>query len=84
VTPCGSRERSTVLAVQRELADGPFVRHYIPEETDDGFSDGEGVFFILSFWLIGALAFIGEQDEAIHLFDQLIAKVDHLGPFAEM
>jgi GH15 family glucan-1,4-alpha-glucosidase len=56
VTPCGSRVRSTVLAVQRELADGPFVKRYIPEETDDNFSDGKGVFFILSFWLIGTLA----------------------------
>jgi GH15 family glucan-1,4-alpha-glucosidase len=30
------------------------VRRYIAEETGDGFSDGEGAFFILSFWLVGA------------------------------
>ncbi|MDA0797907.1 MAG: glycoside hydrolase family 15 protein [Chloroflexi bacterium] len=82
--PDDPRVRSTVQAVQRELADGPFVRRYIAEETDDGFTEGEGAFFILSFWLVGALAFIGEQNEAQCLFGELLSKANHLGLFAEM
>jgi GH15 family glucan-1,4-alpha-glucosidase len=78
------RVASTIRAVQRELADGPFVRRYIAEETDDGFSEGEGAFFILSFWLVGALLAIDQRAEAEELFDQLIAKANHLGLFAEM
>jgi len=82
--PDDPRIRSTVRAVQRKLADGPFVRRYIPEETDDGFSDREGAFFILSFWLVGALASIGEHDEAQRLFGELLSKANHVGLFAEM
>ena len=78
------RVRSTVRAIQRELADGPFVRRYLPEEADDGFTDGEGAFFILSFWLVGALISIGEQAEGQRLFDKLIEKANHVGLFAEM
>ena len=78
------RVRSTVRAIQRELAEGPFVRRYLPEEADDGFTDGEGAFFILSFWMIGALLSIGEQEEGRRLFDALIEKANHLGLFAEM
>jgi GH15 family glucan-1,4-alpha-glucosidase len=74
----------TECALQRELADGPFVRRYIAEETDDGFSESEGAFFILSFWLVGALLAIDQRPEAEGLFDQLIAKANHLGLFAKM
>jgi GH15 family glucan-1,4-alpha-glucosidase len=82
--PDDPRVRSTVRAVQRELAEGPFVRRYIAEETDDGFTDGEGAFFMLSFWLVGALAFIGEREEANGMFQELLAKANHVGLFAEM
>lgn len=78
------RVRSTIRAIQRELADGPFVRRYLPEEADDGFTDGEGAFFILSFWLVGALISIGEHEEGQQLFDKLIEKANHVGLFAEM
>jgi GH15 family glucan-1,4-alpha-glucosidase len=82
--PDDPRVRSTVRAVQRELAEGPFVRRYIAEDTDDGFTDSEGAFFMLSFWLAGALAFIGERDEARGMFEELLGKANHVGLFAEM
>ena len=78
------RVRSTIKAVREELADGPFVHRYIAEETDDGFSEGEGAFFILSFWLIGALLSIGENDEAERMFEEVTAVANPLGLFAEM
>jgi len=78
------RVRSTIKAVQGELADGPFVHRYNVEETDDGLSGDEGAFFILSFWLIGALLAIGESDEAERMFEEVTAVSSPLGLFAEM
>jgi GH15 family glucan-1,4-alpha-glucosidase len=78
------RIRSTVACIRRELAHGPFVRRYIPDETDDGFDEGEGAFYMLSFWLIGALLAIGETDEALAMFEEVHATANHLGLFAEM
>ncbi len=78
------RIASTVRAVQRELADGPFVRRYIPAETDDGLDCEEGAFYMLSFWLIGALLSIGEAEEAAQLFDAVRETAGPLGLFAEM
>ena len=75
---------STIRRVQQELANGPFVRRYITEETDDGLTSGEGAFYILSFWLIGALLAIDEVSEARDLFDQVRDTANQLGLFAEM
>ena len=82
--PDDPRVRSTVLRVAQELSEGPFVRRYLPHETDDGLGSEEGAFFILSFWLIGALLFIGEREEALARFDQVMAQTNHLGLMAEM
>jgi GH15 family glucan-1,4-alpha-glucosidase len=75
---------STVRAIQRELAKGPFIHRYRTEETDDGFQEGEGCFFMLSFWLAGALAMIGARQEALEVCEQVVAKASPLGLFAEM
>ncbi|MEE8519520.1 MAG: glycoside hydrolase family 15 protein [Dehalococcoidia bacterium] len=83
--PAGdSRLRSTVKRIQQELASGPFVRRYLTHETDDGLSGGEGAFYILSFWLIGALLAVGEVEEASAKFEEVMATRNHLGLFAEM
>ena len=82
--PDDPRVVSTVRRVQRELAEGPFVRRYIAAETDDGLSCDEGAFYMLSFWLIGALIAIGETTEARELFDQVRETASPLGLFAEM
>ena len=37
------------------------VLRYHPGETDDGMSGKEGTFLIWSFWLVSALAIIGEE-----------------------
>ena len=78
------RLRSTVRRIQEELADGPFVRRYRVEETDDGLEGEEGAFYILTFWLIGALLTIGEKDEALAYFETVSKTANHLGLFAEM
>ena len=53
--------RATVLAVADELTEDGLVLRYRPDEADDGVSTGEeGSFTICSFWLVSALARIGE------------------------
>jgi GH15 family glucan-1,4-alpha-glucosidase len=38
---------------------------YRTGETDDGMSGNEGTFLICSFWLVSALAIIGEEQGAV-------------------
>ena len=54
------RVRATVLAIADELTVDGLVLRYRMEATDDGLSGEEGTFTICSFWLVSALAEIGE------------------------
>ena len=79
------RVLSTLDAISRELGDGPFVRRYIPQESDDGLGgEEEGAFTILSFWLIGNLIYSGQVEKAAAYFQQILGCANHLGLFAEM
>ena len=80
------RVRQNVDAIERELAQGPLVWRYIPEETDDGLeAQPEGAFTLLSFWLMGNLIYTGQTDKAFDYFHEMISKCsNHLGLFAEM
>ena len=81
-----SRIRQNVDAIERELADGPLVWRYLPEETDDGLEgQQEGAFTLLSFWLIGNLIYSGQTDRGFDYFHEVITKhTNHLGLLAEM
>ena len=54
----------TVLAIADELTVMGLVLRYRVEQTDDGLHGVEGTFTICSFWLVSALAEIGEHDRA--------------------
>ena len=54
------RLRASVLAIADELTEDGFVLRYRTGETDDGLSGKEGTFLICSFWLVSALAIVGE------------------------
>jgi GH15 family glucan-1,4-alpha-glucosidase len=56
---------------------------YSVEETDDGLHGAEGTFLICSFWLVSALAEIGEGDRAAALCERLLAHGSPLGLYAE-
>ena len=58
------RVRATVLAIADELTEHGLVLRYRVDRTDDGLSGVEGTFSICSFWLVSALAEIGEYDDA--------------------
>jgi GH15 family glucan-1,4-alpha-glucosidase len=77
------RLRASVLAIADELTEHGFVLRYRTEETDDGLSGKEGTFLICSFWLVSALAVIGETQRARDLMERLLRIASPLGLYAE-
>jgi GH15 family glucan-1,4-alpha-glucosidase len=77
------RLRNTVLAVAEELTENGFVLRYRTDETDDGLSGKEGTFVICSFWLVSALAIVGEMQRARDLMERLLRIASPLGLYAE-
>ncbi|MCB5276053.1 Trehalase [Arthrobacter sp. SO5] len=72
-----------MFAVADELTEHGFVLRYRTGETDDGLSGKEGTFLICSFWLVSALAIIGEEQRARDLIEKLLRVASPLGLFAE-
>jgi alpha,alpha-trehalase len=81
--PEDPRVRATVLAIADELTQDELVLRYSVEETEDGFSGEEGSFTICSFWLVSALAEIGEVGRARRLCENLLSHASPLKLFAE-
>jgi alpha,alpha-trehalase len=77
------RLRATVLAIADELSENGFVLRYRTDETDDGLSGKEGTFVICSFWLVSALAAIGEIRRARDQMSRLVKVASPLGLYAE-
>jgi GH15 family glucan-1,4-alpha-glucosidase len=81
--PGDERLRASVLAIQEELTEDGFVLRYKTDETDDGLSGKEGTFLICSFWLVSALAVVGELQRARDLMERLLRVTSPLGLYAE-
>ena len=77
------RMRATVDALADELTENGYVLRYVTEETDDGLSGKEGTFLICSFWLVSALAIVGEMRRATGLMERLLRIASPLGLYAE-
>src|SRR4051812_528125 len=75
--------RASVLAIRDELTEDGFVLRYRTDETDDGLSGKEGTFLICSFWLVSALAVIGELQQARDMMERLLRISSPLGLYAE-
>jgi alpha,alpha-trehalase len=81
--PDDARLHDTVLAVADELTEDGFVLRYRTDETDDGLHGKEGTFLICSFWLVSALALVGEVQRARDLMERLLRVASPLGLYAE-
>ena len=81
--PDDPRVRATVLAIADELTVDDLVLRYRVEETDDGLAGEEGTFTICSFWLVSALAEIGELARARQLLEKLLSHASPLLLYAE-
>jgi GH15 family glucan-1,4-alpha-glucosidase len=75
--------RKSVLAIADDLTEDGFVLRYKTDETDDGLSGKEGTFLICSFWLVSALAVVGEHQAARDLMERLLRIASPLGLYAE-
>jgi alpha,alpha-trehalase len=73
----------SVMAIANDLTEDGFVLRYKTDETDDGLSGKEGTFLICSFWLVSALAIVGEQQAARDLMERLLRVSSPLGLYAE-
>jgi GH15 family glucan-1,4-alpha-glucosidase len=81
--PEDERIRDTVLAIADELTEEGLVLRYRVQETDDGMEGEEGTFTICSFWLVSALAEIGELARARALCEKLLSYASPLALYAE-
>jgi alpha,alpha-trehalase len=75
--------RQSVEAIANDLTEDGFVLRYRTGETDDGLSGKEGTFLICSFWLVSALAIVGELQRARDLMERLLRIASPLGLYAE-
>lgn len=78
--PGDPRFKSTVLALEQSLCDGPYMRRY---EAEDDFGRPESAFNVCSFWRVDALARIGQHERARELFEALLARRNHVGLLSE-
>jgi GH15 family glucan-1,4-alpha-glucosidase len=79
-SPDPMRWSATVITLRRELGPGVLLSRY---SGQDGLRGTEGAFLCCSFWLADALARIGHLDEATELMEQLLARANDVGLYAE-
>ena len=77
------RLHASVMAIAEDLTENDYVLRYRTDETDDGLSGKEGTFLICSFWLVSALAIVGEMQKAKDMFERLLRIASPLGLYAE-
>jgi GH15 family glucan-1,4-alpha-glucosidase len=73
----------TVEAIERGLMSDGLVRRYDTRKSDDGLPPGEGMFLACSFWLVDAYVMLGRRDDAVRLFERLLALRNDLGLLSE-
>jgi GH15 family glucan-1,4-alpha-glucosidase len=81
--PDDPRVVGTIEAIERELFTDTFVLRYSTEKVDDGVGGEEGAFLACSFWMVDAYVMAGRLDDAVDLFEKLLAIRNDLGLLAE-
>lgn len=80
IDPSDPRFVSTVERLEESLARGAHMMRY---ESADDFGLPETAFNICAFWRLDALSRIGRKEEAIEIFESLLASRNHLGLLSE-
>ncbi len=77
------RVAGTVRAIERDLTVDGLVLRYRSDEGSDGLPPGEGVFLPCSFWLADNYALQGRREDALRLFERLVALRNDVGLLSE-
>ena len=78
--PDDPRLIGTIEAIEQHLRRGDFLLRY---DEEDDFGKPETAFLVCTLWWILALAYIGRKDRARELFENVLAKRNHLGLLSE-
>lgn len=78
--PDDPRAKRHVKAIEEQLRLGKLLRRY---DVEDDFGTQDAAFTVCSFWLVEALAIVGEREAARDLFDELLALSNGLGLYSE-
>jgi len=70
----------TVKKTKEELCRNGLMYRY---RNKDDFGEPKTSFTICTFWMIKSLYLIGERDEAVQMFEQVLTYANHLGLFSE-
>jgi GH15 family glucan-1,4-alpha-glucosidase len=81
--PHDPRIKGTVAAIERELVVDGLVLRYNSATASDGLPPGEGVFLACSFWLADVYLMLGRRNDAVRLFERLLALRNDLGLLSE-
>jgi GH15 family glucan-1,4-alpha-glucosidase len=78
------RVKGTIEAIEKELSVDGFVMRYSEDYEDvDGLPQGEGAFLACSFWLVDCLTLLGRKEDAVRMFERLLAIRNDVGLLSE-
>jgi GH15 family glucan-1,4-alpha-glucosidase len=77
------RVAGTVKAIEKHLMEDGFVARYSTDPAVDGMPHGEGKFLACSFWLADNYVLQGRDEDAIRLFENLLAIRNDVGLLSE-
>jgi len=77
------RVAGTVAQIEKTLMKDGFVLRYDTSKSNDGLPPGEGMFLACSFWLVDAYVMLGRHDDAVKLFERLLALRNDVGLLSE-
>lgn len=85
LAPHDPRVQGTVGAIEKELCRDGLVQRYSHYDAQnvDGLPAGEGIFLACSFWLADTYVLQGRYDEAVKLFQRLLALRNDVGLLSE-
>ncbi|MGA7755526.1 MAG: glycoside hydrolase family 15 protein [Candidatus Sulfotelmatobacter sp.] len=81
--PHDPRVLGTVKAIETHLMSNGFVGRYTQDPAVDGLPHGEGTFLPCSFWLADNYELQGRHDDAVRMFERLLAVRNDVGLLSE-
>ena len=81
--PDDPRVIGTVKAVETNLMQNGFVGRYTEDPAVDGLPHGEGTFLPCSFWLVDNYQLQGRREDAVRMFERLLAVRNDVGLLSE-